>query len=393
MPLVRTTYANCQPTLGWGGFDLEVIPPNQLQVRIRCYFEVEPAVGAVNIDNFLTAWQAAVSAKWDNQIRIRSGVAPNEVLTVTFHMARAATLAGCHFPVLIKAGGYAAGAGLYFPALGVFGGTRMHLKLGTFDNQSWLQGSAVNINAGIPGARALMFMGERDRVVNALPGQGTPGFHDNLDIQMNLVGGQWVVAPADQGALDALCVSLAGTPPWLPQPAVRISSSSGVQAKIDAITTNVRNYMIAHGVDNVSVDRNPILTRKKFRMPFRNPNTTKAVTLEVLPVPEMVRRTRAGQAIADNVVSAHEFGHLLGLPDEYLNYSLHMAGSAVMVASQPAWDALCATHAPAVPPRAWNDAYNDSMMSVGTTIYRAHAITIWDCLRRASAQAWTITAP
>ena len=393
MPLVRTTYANCQPTLGWGGFDLEVIPPNQLQVHIRCYFEVEPAVGPVNIGQFLVAWQGAVSAKWDNRIRIRSNVAPNEELSVTFHMAQAGTLAGCHFPVLIKAGGYAAGAGLYFPTPGLFGGARMHLKLGVFDNQSWLQGSAVNINAGIPGARALMFMDERDRVVNAMPGQGTPGFHDNLDIQMNLAGGQWSVAVADQPALDNLCAGLAATPPWLPQPAVRISSSSGVQTKVDTITTNVRNYMMARGVDNVSIDRNPIVTRKKFRMPFRAPNTTKGVTIEVLPVPEMVRRTRAGQSIADNVVSAHEFGHLLGLPDEYLNYSVHMAGSPAMVASQPAWDVLCGTHAPAVQPRAWNDAYNDSMMSVGTTIYRAHAITIWDRLRHASGQGWTITAP
>ena len=151
--------------------------------------------------------------------------------------------------------------------------------------------------------------------------------------------------------------------------------------------------MMAHGVDNVSIDRNPILTKAKFRRPFRAAHTTKAVTIEILPVPEMVRRTRAGQAIADNVVSAHEFGHLLGLPDEYLNYSLHMSGSAVMVRSQPAWDAACGRHAPPIPARAWADAYNDSIMSVGTTVYPAHAITLWDCLQTASGQGWTITRP
>lgn len=393
MALARSSYVNCVPTLGWGGFDLEVIPPNRLEVRIRCYFEVEAAVGPLNIDTFLTDWQQAVSALWDNRIRLRSSVAPNEELSVTFHLSRAGTLGGSHFPILIKTGGYAAGAGLYFPTVGVFGGSRMHLKLGTMDNQTWRQGSAQNIAAGIPGARALMFMGQHDRVVQALPGYGNPGFHNSFDITMNLAGGVWSVAPADQPALAGLCAQLAATPPWLPQPAVRISSSSGVQAKINTITANVRNYMIGQGVDNVSIDQNPILTKKKFRRPFRDPHTTKAVTIEVLPVAEMVRRTRAGQAIADNVVSAHEFGHLLGLPDEYLNYGVHMAGSAVMVNSQPAWNALCAQHAPAVAPRAWNDAYNDSMMSVGTTIYPAHAITIWDCLRTASGQGWTISRP
>ena len=388
-----TTYANCAPTLGWGGFDLVVTPPSSLDVRIRCYFEAEAAVGPVNFDDFLADWQTAVSAMWDDKIRIRSTARPNEDLSVRFQLTRASTLAGCHFPILIKSGGYAAGAGLYFPDRGLFGGTRMYLKLGMQDNQTWLQGSRQNIQAGVPGARAGMFMGHHDRVMQSLPGHGTPGFHDALDITMTLTGTAWGIAPADQGRVDALCAQLAATPPWLPQPPVRISAASGVQAKIDAITVNVRNYMIGKGVNNVSVDRNPILTRRKARNPFRAANTTKAVTIEVLPVTEMVRRCMAGQAIADNVVSAHEFGHLLGLPDEYLNYSRHMAGSAVMVNSQPAWDTLCGRHAPPVPTRSWNDAYNDSMMSVGTTIYKAHAITIWDCLTRASGEGWTITRP
>jgi hypothetical protein len=394
MPLVATVYANCAPTLGWGGFDLAVNPPAGLQVRIRCFFDVEPALaGQVNVDNYLNAWQLAVSALWDNKIKLRSAAPPNEVLSVTFHLSRAATLAGAHFPIRIKSGGYAAGAGLYFPDPNLFGGNRMYLKLGTLDNQTWLQGSAANIAAGVPGARALMFMGQHDRVTQALPGYGMPGFHNAFDITMNLNGGAWSVAPADQANLNALCAELAATPPWLPQPAVRISASSGVQTKVTSITQGVRNYMMARGVDNVSIDPNPILTAKKLRNPFRAAHTTKTVTIEVLPVPEMVRRCRGGQAVADNVVSAHEFGHLLGLPDEYLDYGVHMGGSATMVNSQPAWDTLCGQHAPAIPARNWHDAYNDSMMSVGTTIYKAHAITLWDCLRTASGQAWTITGP
>ena len=230
-PLARASYANCQPQLGWGMFDLEVMPPNRLEVRIRCFFQTEAAVGPINIDDYLGDWQTSVSALWDNKVRLRVNAANNEELSVTFHLALAKTLGACHFPILIKAGGYAAGAGLYFPDPNLFGGNRMYLKLGTLDNQTWLQGSAANINAGVPGARALMFMDQRDRVLQSLPGVGVPGFHDSMDIQMNLAGGSWSVAPASQPVLDALCQSLAGTPPWLPQPAVRISSSSGVQQK------------------------------------------------------------------------------------------------------------------------------------------------------------------
>jgi|GEM_PF-5159990 len=393
MPLNRASYRNCAPSLGWGGFDIEVIPSNRIEVHIRCYFEVEQAVGPLNVDAFLGEWQNAVSRLWDNRIRLRADAHPNQDLPVTFHMARAGSLANAHFPILIKTGGYAAGAGLYFPNQALFGGNRMHLKLGTLDNMTWRQGSAQNIANGIPGARALMFMDQHDRVVQSLPGYGTPGFHNSFDITMNLVGNVWSVAPGDRPALDALCDQMAATPPWLPQPAIRISSSSGVQSKVDNITHNVRGYMLARGVDNVSIDRNPILTKRKFRRPFRDPRTTKAVTIEIQPVAEMVRRVRAGQAIADNVVSAHEFGHLLGLPDEYLNYGIHMAGSDVMVRSQPAWDTLCGRHAPPVAARNWNDAYNDSIMSVGTTVYPAHGITIWECLKNESGQSWTITNP
>ena len=107
----------------------------------------------------------------------------------------------------------------------------------------------------------------------------------------------------------------------------------------------------------------------------------------------MVKRLTAGMAVGDNVVSAHEFGHLLGLPDEYLNYGIHMGGNATMVASQPKWDALCGQHNPAVATRPWNDAYNGSIMSVGTTLHAAHAITLWDCLQKASGDDWTIVAP
>jgi hypothetical protein len=179
----------------------------------------------------------------------------------------------------------------------------------------------------------------------------------------------------------------------MPQPPVKISASSGAAGKALDIVTAVSTYMLARGVAPPSVDLDPVKTRRALRRPFRDPQRTALATIEVLPVVDAVKRLTAGMAVADYVVSAHEFGHLLGLVDEYLNYSQHMAGSDIMVKSQPAWDRLCTEHVPQITQRSWNDAFNDSMMSVGTTIYPAHAITIWDCLRKASQNDWTITEP
>jgi len=394
MVLAINSYHDCQATTGWGKFDLNVRPPNRLEVRIKVFFEVSPLVHGLNIGTYLRDWQAKVSAAWDNKIRLRSGDPPHEELSVTFVLSRVQSLAACHFPVFIKDGGYAAGAGLYFPTPGFFGGTQMFLKLGQFDHLSYLQGSSANIQAGVGGSRAAMFVAETDRVMGELPGaQPLIGQSKFYDIAMDRVLNSWVVNAADRGLLDNVCAAIAATPASMPQPPVRISATSGAVGKSQDVVDRVAAYMRARGVVNPSIDLNPTKTHRKLRNPFRDPKATATATLEVLPTAEMIKRLGVGMAVADNVVSAHEFGHLLGLPDEYLDYSVHMNGNAIMVNSQPAWDILCGMHAPPVPTRPWHDAYNDSIMSVGNRVYAAHAVTLWQCLEAASGHPWSIVAP
>jgi len=54
---------------------------------------------------------------------------------------------------------------------------------------------------------------------------------------------------------------------------------------------------------------------------------------------------------------------------------------------------LCERHDPPVPKRSWRAAFNDSAMSIGTHVYKCHAVTVWDAVERVTGTDWKIIAP
>ena len=71
--------------------------------------------------------------------------------------------------------------------------------------------------------------------------------------------------------------------------------------------------------------------------------------------------------------AAHEFGHALGLPDEYVNRTTGNLG-----AKQTAFVNL-AQQAGVAPPDRWGDR-TSSVMSVGEDVLPRHYLTIWEAL-------------
>jgi len=85
-------------------------------------------------------------------------------------------------------------------------------------------------------------------------------------------------------------------------------------------------------------------------------------------------------------VAVHEFGHCLGLPDEYITYPADWT----IAGAHDSWRALCTTATdengasllakmPAFPVK------HLSIMSMGTTSVACHYVTIWDALAKATA--------
>ncbi|RVT82812.1 hypothetical protein DXV76_16395 [Rhodobacteraceae bacterium CCMM004] len=99
----------------------------------------------------------------------------------------------------------------------------------------------------------------------------------------------------------------------------------------------------------------------------------------------VIRPLSLPQIIAkvDYRAAIHEFGHCLGLPDEYRLYpGLSVEGS------HDAYDALCRDNRLSHPPY---PAKHDSIMSTGSRLYRCHYVTILDCLKRVSGDDdWSI---
>ena len=216
------------------------------------------------------------------------------------------------------------------------------------------------------------------------------GHGDSFDIDMELNNGLWSIALASQAGLDAFCNAIATTSNVSVQPPVLIHVTSGVTDKINTLLAVVENYIRARGVREVIPVPDKVSPR--FKVPFSAHKTTHTVTLEVGSIQEMAKRYHSNYT-----VSAHEFGHLLGLPDEYLDYS--GLNNATIRNSQPLWDTLCGQAHAAL--RNWHAQFNDSMMSIGTKLYPSHAVTIWEAVERmtqngpnqATNGTWTIDHP
>ena len=88
-------------------------------------------------------------------------------------------------------------------------------------------------------------------------------------------------------------------------------------------------------------------------------------------------------AKVDYRAAIHEFGHCIGLPDEYRLYPEMSVEGA-----HEAWATLCRTARIDTRPY---PAKHDSIMSCGSKIYRCHYITILDCLKTISGDdGWMI---
>lgn len=189
------------------------------------------------------------------------------------------------------------------------------------------------------------------------------------NITVTRANGPWAVDAGSVAALTLFAQGLARVDSLSPMYPLTIEATSGLVTKAQDMVAAVANFLTAHGVNNYPIVRNPIATSRKFKNIFTHtPKPTGTVTIRLATDDNAVR----ANWLYRYKVAVHEFGHCLGLPDEYSD-----SYPALGTQAHDEWQRLCAAAGVASRPVPKFDA---SIMSCGWQTFACHYVTMWDAL-------------
>jgi len=185
----------------------------------------------------------------------------------------------------------------------------------------------------------------------------------------------WRITDANSTrTLDHLARALTQTNANPPRFTITVRATSGKSNKAAAVCRSVVNYLTTRGVDlsTYPIIEEPTTSASKW---FGTKNKrTHTVTISMDD-----DIARAWQNYEYNYrVCDHEFGHCLGLPDEY---TLYPKGGPLEHA-HARWRELCISLNIEPNPYAQEgrNVFNESIMSAGWRVDPCHLVTIWDAL-------------
>jgi hypothetical protein len=181
-------------------------------------------------------------------------------------------------------------------------------------------------------------------------------------------GTPWSVAAESLDALNTLCRFITNIHPNEPMPRLYIEGKSGVTGKADSMVDAVYDHMQRQGVRAYPITKSP--TKGGARWFTKSKKQTASVKIRF--------QENAEYKAADTwknpyVISLHEFGHCLGLPDEYC----HDYGGEIGSRLHDEWKRLCVAAGVVANPCGNR---NRSIMSYGWETSGCHYVTVWDAL-------------
>jgi hypothetical protein len=348
---------NYVPPTGFGGFRIEYQPAvPRLAVKVKVFWEWESVGDAAWTDeaqaNYRARFEQEVPRAWNGKWKLacsregfRTEVGPEFQIQTVNHERQ---------------------ANFKFKVRNVHGQSFLHAT------QKYVQLHINDLEAysdfqpgGAGGASVQGVMLDERRKVEAIlaPVQ-------NIQLARTPTGG-WEVAPASRIALTTFAQQLQRVHHLAPRFPLTVHTSSGLREKGRAMATAVNTFLRANGVTTYPIETDPVKTGRKLKAPWTPHKTTASATITLSDDYAEVGRTFDYRY----KVAQHEFGHCLGLPDEYTTYP---NGSPIADSHQK-WVGVC--QRAGVPPNAY-PVNNLSMMSCGFVTNACHFVTVWDALIR-----------
>lgn len=189
------------------------------------------------------------------------------------------------------------------------------------------------------------------------------------NITVSRAAGPWTVDAGSVMALTTFAQNLARVDPYAPMYPLTIEATSGLADKARDMVDCVYNFLTAHGVTNYPLNRNPVKSRRKWKNVFTHtPKPTGTVAISLSDDDTSVR----ADWVYRYKVAVHEFGHCMGLPDEYQDHY-----PALGTQAHDEWRRLCTAAGVQSRPVPKFDA---SIMSCGWQTFPCHFVTLWDAL-------------
>ncbi|PWI34093.1 hypothetical protein DI392_07835 [Vibrio albus] len=202
-------------------------------------------------------------------------------------------------------------------------------------------------------------------------------------ISLTRTGDTWSVDD-DDGKLAALAEKLKAMP--VKQFPIVIKATSGAKGKAQTLVNTVQSFLRDAGV-TYPIRIQPTKTFPKLKIPFRKHKTQADAVIELPDLnygSELFTAHWYRYRVAD-----HEFGHLLGLPDEY---TLYPKDSSIEKAHSE-WKRLCVAagvRANKIPSKEGDMVNNLSIMCCGWVTSECHFVTLWDALTKTAGPGWQI---
>lgn len=373
MPFAAPITRNHASSTGFGGFSLTLNPNGTLAVEVKVHWDFIAgrqvfkgfgtaadtvqdfpwALGAIN--EFKNTFKTNIPRSWSRKWRFR---------------CTNATYAGTFEPVFTVTDGTAINHNLYaevhnLHGLSYLNGANGRLSLHKYDNLMY---------DDVPGS-------SKTSAYRVRVGQGVLNHLQGLiqqvqQITLNRNGDAWTVSPGDQIALQTVAHNLGTIQQYIGTVPIHVTASSGATGKAGNLVNTVVQFLQGNGVNTnlYNLQTQATKTKAKWRAPWTGHKQQANVTITI----------DEGNWKFPYRVADHEFGHCIGLPDEYTLYS----PDAVIAGSHAAWQTLCLNAgvvANPIPGRLGDSLHNSSIMSYGWVTCACHYVTIWEALTAMTA--------